>query len=117
MPGRKEKALSDQGLLLFALFGKARLLAKLPIQILDGIHDHVGAHGDEQDVLGHTHKALPCRRFSQLDADGVGQIEDDHIPGQRLADGPFLGLARGRQPFLFLASPGGQPPLLNSPAK
>ena len=62
-------------------------------QILDGIHHHARAHGDQQNILRHAYEAVPGRRRSEVHQNIRGQIVEDDLPGQGPMYHPSLGMA------------------------
>ena len=74
-------------------------------QILDGVHHHAGAYGDQQNILGHAYEAMPGRRRSEVHQNILGQIVEDHIPGQGPIHPPFFGLARRHASVALFGQP------------
>ena len=61
-------------------------------QILDGVHNHAAANGDQQDIAGDAHIFVFRGRGAQLSHHGLRNRVRHHIARQRLTDGPFFSL-------------------------
>ena len=66
-------------------------VAKFPVQIIDGIHNHTSYGGYQEDVLSDPHKLVVGRRRSQSPCHCRRQFIVNDLARQRLAHCPLTG--------------------------